>query len=133
MSVSISTVVAIVGVGRSISRPFAVVVTVSAVAVVGISRRLGGRGSFSRPLAVDNSMRDIRVASVAVVGAEAVVTVVGISLGSRGSLSLSRPLAVVVAIAITTIEATITISVTEAIVAVVGVSLSFGLRSGHGH
>merc|ERR1711934_815939 len=78
VSISISTVVAVVRVGRSISRPLAVVVT---------GRRLGGRDGFSRPLAIDNSMRDIGVASVAVVGAEAVDTVVRISLGGRSSIS----------------------------------------------
>merc|ERR1719239_1426229 len=141
VSISISTIVSVVGISRSVSRPLAVVVAVAAigngvasvavvakaiVAVVGISRRLGSRGRISGPLAIDNSTSDVRVASVAVMGAEAVDTVVRISLGSGSSIG--RPLAVVVAITTIGVRVPSVAVVAEAIEAVVRISVGSGGR-----
>merc|ERR1712113_737562 len=74
----LSIVVTTVGVGvASIT-----VVAKAVVAVIRISGRLGGWGSFSRPLAIDNSAIGIGVASVPVM-AKAIVAIVGLGLGSR--------------------------------------------------
>merc|ERR1712105_206119 len=126
------------GFGGSFSRPLAVDKSTSDIGVANVAKMgteavdtvvrvsLGSGSSISRPLAIVVAITgiDVRVASIAVVS-EPVVAVVGI--GGRGSLGVSGPLAIVVAIAITSIESTIA----EAIVAIVRVSLRFGLRSGH--
>merc|ERR1712116_116406 len=83
-------IVAIVGLGlgsgSGLSRPLAVVmasvpiVAKSVVAVVGISRRLGGSGRLSRPFAVVVATVGIGVASISVM-TKAIVAVVRISRG----------------------------------------------------
>ena len=136
---SIVVAIAEAAVVSTVSITVSVSVTKSVVDVVGISRRFGGVGGFNRSLAVDNSMRGVGVAGVAVYTAESVDTaksvdtVVRVSrrFGSRSRIS--RSLAIEVAItAIGVRVASIVTVVTEAIVAVVGISVGSGLGGGHG-